>query len=180
MSKKKQNANIGSLLISEQNCWCFVFFVVLFCLVFIKYLLQSELNKSYSNVKLIVYWWVLVKQEVLLPVELLRHNGMSFVRFLLKAGNGFLSVQTTIKWWFVRILLTSKNVSLLVKIMKTPYFKNSLKNPIFEIEDSNMDQMKENYLTHMNLVLTHFCQNVVLYGCCSQRLIYIYIYIYNT
>ena len=64
-----------------------------------------------------------------------------------------------------------KNVALLVKIMKTPYFKNSLKNPIFEIEDSNMDQMKENYLTHMNLVLTHFCQNVVLYGYCSQRLI---------
>ena len=106
-----------------------------------------------------------------MPVELLRHNEMSFVRFLLKPGNGFLSVQTTIKWWFVRILLTSKNVSLLVKIMKTPYFKNSLKNPIFEIEDSNMDQMKENYLTHMNLVLTHFCQNVVLYGFCSQRLI---------
>merc|ERR1739840_56072 len=59
-------------------------------------------------------------------------------------------------------------------IDKTPYFKNSLKNPIFEIEGSNMDQMKENYLTHMNLVLTHFCQNVVLYGCCSQRLIYSY------
>ena len=80
----------------------------------------------------------------------LRHNGMSFVRLLLKAGN----------------------VALLVKIMKTPYFKNSLKNPIFEIEGSNMDQMKENYLTHMNLVLTHFCPNGVLYGCCSQRLIY--------
>ena len=89
MSKKKQNANIGSLLISEQNCWCFVFFVVLFCLVFIKYLLQSELNKSYSNVKLIVYWWVLVKQEQLLPVELLRHNEMSFVRFLLKPEMAF-------------------------------------------------------------------------------------------
>ena len=145
---------------------------MLFCLVFIKYLLQSELNKSYSNVKLIVYWWVLVKQEQLLPVELLRHNEMSFVRFLLKPGNGFLSVQTTIKWWFVRILLTSKNVSLLVKIMKTPYFKNSLKNPIFEIEGSNMDQMKENYLTHMNLVLTHFCPNGALYGCCSQPLIW--------
>ena len=40
-----------------------------------------------------------------------------------------------------------------------------------------MDQMKENYLTHMNLVLTHFCPNVVLYGCCSQGLIYIYIYL---
>ena len=120
-----------------------------------------------------------MKQEVLLPVELLRHNGMSFVRFLLKAGNGFLSVQTTIKWWFVRMLLTSKNVALLVKIMKTPYFKNSLKNPIFEIEGSNMDQMKENYLTHMNLVLTHFCPNGVLYGCCSQPLIYIYVYIYE-
>ena len=60
------------------------------------------------------------------------------------------------------------------KIMKTPYFKNSLKNPIFEIEGSNMDQMNENYLTHMNLVLTHFCPNGRLYGSCSQRLIYIY------
>ena len=71
------------------------------------------------------------------------------------------------------MLLTSKNVALLVKIMKTPYFKNSLKNPIFEIEGTNMDQMKENYLTHMNLVLTHFYQNVILYGCCSQRLIWL-------
>jgi len=79
---------------------------------------------------------------------------------------------------FVRLLLKAGNVALLVKIMKTPYFKNSLKNPIFEIEGSNMDQMKENYLTHMNLVLTHFCQNGVLYGCCSQRLIYTYIYIH--
>ena len=33
-----------------------------------------------------------------------------------------------------------------------------------------MDQMKENYLTHMNLVLTHFCPNGALYGCCSQPL----------
>ena len=41
-----------------------------------------------------------------------------------------------------------------------------------------MDQMKENYLTHMNLVLTHFCPNGRLYGSCSQRLIYIYIYNY--
>ena len=34
--------------------------VALCLLVFIKYLLQSELNKSYSNVKLIVYSYVFV------------------------------------------------------------------------------------------------------------------------
>ena len=62
-------------------------------------------------------------------------------------------------------------------IDKVPYFKNHLKNPIFEIEGSNMDQMKENYLTPMNLVLTHSCPNVALSWCCSQPLIYIYIYI---
>ena len=49
-------------------------------------------------------------------------------------------------------------------IDKTPYFKNHLKNPIFEIEGSNMDLMKEKYLTHMNLVLTIFskCRFVMM------------------
>ena len=35
---------------------------------------------------------------------------------------------------------------------------------------------KRQYLTQMNLVLTHFCPNGVLSRCCSQALIYKYIY----
>ena len=47
-------------------------------------------------------------------------------------------------------------------IDKVTCFKNHLKNPMFEIEGSNMDQMRENYLIYMNLVLTNFCPNVAL------------------
>ena len=122
-----QNANIGSLLISEQNCWCFVFFVVLFCLVFIKYLLQSELNKSYSNVKLIVYWWVLVKQEQLLPVELLRHNEMSFVDFLLKPEMAFCHYKQPLNGGLLKFSSHQKMSLCWSKSWKHPILKILLK-----------------------------------------------------
>ena len=70
------------------------------------------------------------------------------------------------------MLLGSINYEKYKIIDKVPYFKNHIKNPIFEIEGSNMDQTKENYLTHMNLFLTHFCPNGTLSSCCSQSLIY--------
>ena len=88
-AKKNKTPTLALCWFQNKTVGALFFFVVLFCLVFIKYLLQSELNKSYSNVKLIVYWWVLVKQEQLLPVELLRHNEMSFVDFLLKPEMAF-------------------------------------------------------------------------------------------
>ena len=50
---------------------------------------------------------------------------------------------------------------------KTHQFQTHLKNSIFRIEDSIMDQTNDNYLTHMNLLLTHFCLNVTLDGCSS-------------
>ena len=39
---------------------------------------------------------------------------------------------------------------------KTHQFQTHLKNSIFGIEGSSMDQTKEIYLTHVNLLLTHF------------------------